>query len=122
VVPAGISLGANYPNPFNPATTLSYELSRPAKVHLSVFDGRGRRVRVIDAGFVQAGRYESRWDGMNDAGLPMPSGTFFARAGRTTPAQGPACEVRTIVGYEIGEQRGKELTLESFRSDEQVGL
>jgi hypothetical protein len=75
-VPAGISLAANYPNPFNPATTLSYELARPAKVSLDVFDGKGRKVRTIEDGFAHAGRHESRWDGRNDAGLPVPSGMY----------------------------------------------
>jgi hypothetical protein len=68
-----------YPNPFNPVTTLAYELGRPAKVTLAVFDGRGRRVRTVEAGFAQAGRHESRWDGRNDAGLSMPSGMYIFR-------------------------------------------
>ena len=78
-VPAVISLGSNYPNPFNPVTSLSYELARPVKVTLAVFDARGRRVRTLETGFAQAGRHESRWDGRNDAGLPMPSGMYVFR-------------------------------------------
>jgi hypothetical protein len=78
-VPASISLGANYPNPFNPVTMLAYELVTPAKVNLAVYDGRGRRVRTIEAGFAQAGRHESHWDGRDDAGLSMPSGMYIFR-------------------------------------------
>jgi hypothetical protein len=79
VDPAVISLGANYPNPFNPVTVLSYELSRPAEVTLAVFNAGGRRIRTLESGFAQAGRYESRWDGRNESGLPMPSGMYVFR-------------------------------------------
>ena len=77
----------NHPNPFNPATEISYRLPISTRVTLRVFDVGGRVVRVLEAGVFHSGGFHSvRWDGHDDAGQPMPSGSYFCRldaAGQT---------------------------------------
>ena len=68
------------PNPFNPSTTLRFELASPGPAHLIVYDARGRRVRTLAAErFAQPGRYEARWDGLDDNGRSVASGVYHAR-------------------------------------------
>ena len=68
------------PNPFNPATTISFALPAAALVRLTIFDVAGRRVRLlVDGTQHAAGKHSVIWDGRNDTGQPMPSGTYFYR-------------------------------------------
>lgn len=68
-----------YPNPFNPATTLSYELSAPQEVRFAVYDLGGRRIAVLDEGERTAGRHEVRWEGRDQAGQSVPSGVYLVQ-------------------------------------------
>ncbi len=67
--------------------TLSFVLDLPADgdVGLAVYDGRGRRVRLLHDGLLTAGRRTLAWDGRDDHGADMPAGLYFVRA---TTAQG----------------------------------
>ncbi len=78
--PAGWSLGANYPNPFNPSTEIRFTIPRVSAVTLSVVDLLGREVAVLLKGSVNAGRHEIRWDASG-----MPSGVYICqlRSGTT---------------------------------------
>jgi uncharacterized repeat protein (TIGR01451 family) len=79
-VPAEYALYRNYPNPFNPATTISFDLPQTERVTLAVFDVLGRRVAVLMDGITQAGNHEVRFDGRQFA-----SGTYIYRM--TTPTR-----------------------------------
>jgi hypothetical protein len=69
-----------YPNPFNPATTIRFELPHTASVNLRVYDIRGRRVRtLIEGETVAAGRHEQAWNGRDDNGRTLPAGIYFCR-------------------------------------------
>ena len=57
-MPVAFALEGNYPNPFNPSTTIRYALPRPAAVHLSVYDVQGRLVEVLVERQQSPGRYE----------------------------------------------------------------
>ena len=74
-------LGANYPNPFNPSTKFSFALDRDAQVSLAVFDLRGHLVRTVVEGRLAAGDYSNAyaWDGRDDQGRAVTSGTYFYR-------------------------------------------
>jgi hypothetical protein len=74
----GIAM-SNYPNPFNPATTIRYEVSSAQNVALAIFDVNGRLVRALDAGMKSAGAHEKRWDGRDNQGRPVASGVYYAR-------------------------------------------
>lgn len=76
----GFRLYANYPNPFNPSTTLRYEIPlHSGNAELTIFDILGKKVRTLAAGNIEAGQHQVSWDGRSDAGRPMPSGVYFAR-------------------------------------------
>jgi hypothetical protein len=70
----GPRLLANHPNPFNPRTTLSFELPVPAEVTLEFFDARGRRIDVLSLGDRPAGSQLAIWDAGG-----APSGTYLCR-------------------------------------------
>ena len=70
---------AGYPNPFNPATTLSYRLPAAGAVQLSIHDAAGRRLRELVATTQEAGPHSVLWNGCDGEGRPLPSGVYFAR-------------------------------------------
>ena len=68
------------PNPFNPATTLRFELPRTGAVRVAAYDLSGRRVRrLLDAPRLEAGAHVLRWDGRRDDGRALPSGIYVLR-------------------------------------------
>ena len=75
-------LAQNYPNPFNPETWIPYQLSQPSDVSIQIYDGAGRLVRTLGIGVKAAGAYRTRsraayWDGKNEMGERVASGTYF---------------------------------------------
>jgi ligand-binding sensor domain-containing protein len=77
--PARITLDGNYPNPFNPSTTLSFTLSEPGNVELAVYSITGRKVRTLVSGVLPAGERVAVWDGTDETGTPVSSGVYVAR-------------------------------------------
>lgn len=79
-VPLAYGLTGNYPNPFNPVTALSFNLSAAAPVTLEVYNVIGQRMRtLLSSEFREAGESLIMWDGKDDSGLGVPSGTYIAR-------------------------------------------
>jgi hypothetical protein len=66
-----------FPNPFNPGTRIEYDITERTPVTLRVFDVSGRVVAELRHGVVDAGRYETSWDGKNGSGRPVASGVYF---------------------------------------------
>lgn len=80
VGPALVDLAAPVPNPFNPATTLRFDLGRDAWVSLRVYDLAGRLVRtILDGSELAAGTHRRRWAGQDDAGRAVGSGVYCLR-------------------------------------------
>lgn len=77
-VPTGFTVVGNYPNPFNPSTTIAYEIPAPGSVTVAIFDVLGRPVRTISAEHSVPGRYHSTWQGTDDFSRNVASGTYFA--------------------------------------------
>ena len=67
------------PNPFNPSTEISFELSVIVHVRLSIYDVRGQRVRALVDGILWTGEHRVSWDGCSDDGSLLSSGVYFAR-------------------------------------------
>lgn len=67
------------PNPFNPRTTIRFDLATAGATRLSVFDARGRRVRALLDETLAAGGHEATWDGRDDSGREVGSGVYLAR-------------------------------------------
>jgi len=77
--PDNFELFQNYPNPFNPSTTIQFQVPNASDVTVIVYDMLGQEVRSLFAGQVQAGKYSVEWDGMNNAGSKMSSGSYIYR-------------------------------------------
>ena len=78
-VPTKFALGNNYPNPFNPTTTIRYAIPEHSKVKLVIYNSLGQKVRTLIDRSVTAGNYSAIWDGTSDAGLSLASGVYFYR-------------------------------------------
>jgi len=79
-------LGVNYPNPFNPQTVIPFSLPRDTEVSLAVYDARGRLVRALLEAPYAAGEHTIDWNGLDQAGRAVASGSYFARM-RTADGQ-----------------------------------
>jgi hypothetical protein len=90
--PANVLLRPASPNPFNPRTELSFTLPAAGRVRLDIHDVRGALVRRLVDDSLAAGEHRRDWDGRDDAGRPVPSGTYVARL-----ESGPTVEAVKLV-------------------------
>ncbi len=75
--PQTFALLDNYPNPFNPSTTISYQLPEPESVKLEIFDVLGRHVRTLVDKPQSAGNHSVVWDGRDQRGQKVASGIYI---------------------------------------------
>ncbi len=79
-LPTVTRLLPNYPNPFNPQTTLVFDLAQPSpRMHLAIYDLQGSLVRTLINESMDAGRHEIVWTGRNERGQSVASGVYMAR-------------------------------------------
>lgn len=76
-LPVQISLEANYPNPFNPTTQISYTIPAKTMVNLTVYDLRGSVITTLVNAVRPQARHTVTWDGTNQNGRPVASGVYF---------------------------------------------
>jgi len=79
-VPKEFRLYDNYPNPFNPTTTIKFDIPKSSDVRLSVYDMTGREIETLVNEQLPAGTYETKWDGSKYA-----SGIYFVRLTENSP-------------------------------------
>jgi len=77
--PARTCLLSAVPNPFNPATKLSFEMAAAGHVRLKVYDAAGRLVATLVDEHRAAGRHQVTWDGRNAAGRMSSAGVYLYR-------------------------------------------
>lgn len=77
--PKVLSITGVVPNPFNPMANVKFDLPRSGRVQLSVFDLRGRLVRELVSGQMEAGSHEVMWNGRDGRGQMSATGVYFAR-------------------------------------------
>ena len=77
--PTEFGLHKNYPNPFNPVTTISYDLAKDVYVELAVYNILGGKVITLVNGNQPAGSYQLEWDGRDSRGLIVSSGMYLLR-------------------------------------------
>jgi M6 family metalloprotease-like protein len=75
--PAATKLNGNYPNPFNPETVISFDLSKVSDVKLAIYDIKGALVRTLISEKMKAGSHRVQWDGRDDLGQGLSSGVFY---------------------------------------------
>ena len=79
-IPMFTALQGNYPNPFNPKTTIRFSLAERAAVELSIYSVTGRCIRSLAFGeSMDPGVHELEWDGLNERGTRAATGVYFAR-------------------------------------------
>ncbi|MBM3288149.1 MAG: T9SS type A sorting domain-containing protein [Candidatus Eisenbacteria bacterium] len=79
IIPTRFALHVNAPNPFNPVTTIRYDLPKSSAVNLSIYDVTGRRVRTLVEGTLTPGSRSATWDGRDAGGNEATSGVYFYR-------------------------------------------
>lgn len=67
-----------YPNPFNPSTTVSIDLTHSTNVAAVIFDAKGRLIKKLWGGPLDAGVHRFEWNGRNEAGQQVASGVYLA--------------------------------------------
>lgn len=77
--PKEFALHNNYPNPFNPATMIRFDLARSTHVNLVIYDLMGRTVRTLVSSSMPGGRHQILWNGRNEAGKLVGSGMYIYR-------------------------------------------
>jgi hypothetical protein len=92
VTPVLFALAPNYPNPFNPATKISFTLPEARPVRLAVYTLAGRLVTTLVNEERDAGTHEVVWNGRDDRGQLVASGTYFYRI-----EAGPDSQTRKMV-------------------------
>lgn len=78
-LPTDFSLSQNYPNPFNPATTIQFQVPTAGDVSIVIYDLLGKEVKSLFAAQVQPGKYSVEWNGTNNAGMKVTSGSYIYR-------------------------------------------
>lgn len=78
-IPLDYILYQNYPNPFNPTTSVKFEVPVDSKVLIKIYDILGREIKTLFNDEVQRGQYTMEWNGLNESGNPMSSGTYIYR-------------------------------------------
>ncbi len=79
ILPTATALQSIHPNPFNPATTIAFDISKRTRVKLTVYDAAGRTVCVLKDEVMDRGRHEVVWNGKNSAGGSVATGVYFCR-------------------------------------------
>jgi len=79
LAPQNFELFQNYPNPFNPTTTIQFQVPKASDVSIVIYDMLGQEVISLFSENVQAGSYSVEWNGINNAGLKMSSGSYIYR-------------------------------------------
>ena len=77
VIPEIFTLHQNFPNPFNPITTLSYDLPKDSDVRLAIFDMLGNEVATLVSTSQQAGFKSVQWDATDSMGRPVSAGVYL---------------------------------------------
>jgi flagellar hook assembly protein FlgD len=79
LIPERFALSQNWPNPFNPMTTIEYSLPERSGVHLAIYSVEGRRIRTLVDGPIDAGHWLTAWDGKDENGAEVSSGVYVCR-------------------------------------------
>ncbi len=79
LLPAKTALLGNYPNPFNPTTTIRFDLAKDALVTLNIYNMKGQIVKTLLRNELPAGTHRIDWNGTDQANRPIASGIYFYR-------------------------------------------
>jgi len=77
IYPQEASLEPNYPNPFNPATSIPVKISHKSSTRLSIYNSNGKFIKNIQNGLLEPGQYIFKWNGTNDQNVSVSAGTYI---------------------------------------------
>jgi hypothetical protein len=77
IIPLTTRLHRNYPNPFNPSTTIAFDLAKTSDLSLIIYNVLGQKVTSLYNGSKEAGRHQVTWDGTNKFGQQVGTGVYF---------------------------------------------
>ncbi len=72
-----IKLQQNHPNPFNPSTLITYELTKESMVSIKIYNSLGNEIKTVINEFKPVGKYQANWNGTDDLGEKVSGGTYF---------------------------------------------
>jgi hypothetical protein len=79
VLPLDFSLSQNFPNPFNPVTTIPFALPSQSHITIKVYNITGQKVKTLVNGTMDGGRHQVSWDGKDERGIKVSSGLYIYR-------------------------------------------
>ena len=79
IVPVSTNLGSNYPNPFNPTTSIDYSIGESGMTSLTIYDLNGAVVKNLVSQSLEAGNYQAVWNATNNNGNPVASGRYILK-------------------------------------------
>lgn len=77
LLPKEFGLDQSYPNPFNPVTTINFQVPKSGRVTIKIFDMLGRQVRMLVEEDYEPGFHAVEWDGKDDSGRQVATGTYL---------------------------------------------
>jgi flagellar hook assembly protein FlgD len=83
-----------YPNPFNPSTTIRFQLSQAAEISLEIYNIKGQKVATLTNGHKTAGTHTAIWNGIDNSGRKASSGIYYVRL--KTPKQTESRKITLI--------------------------
>jgi flagellar hook assembly protein FlgD len=78
-IPTDFALNQNYPNPFNPSTIIKFSIPQTSPVHITVYNMLGQQIRTLFSGVMEAGVQTVTFDGKDQSGKALSSGTYMYR-------------------------------------------
>jgi urease beta subunit len=96
-MPTTFGLDQNFPNPFNPSTAISYQLSAVSAVKLRIFDLLGHEIRTLVSAEQKAGYYRVTWDGRDDVSRSVSTGVYFYRLDAMSTENGHFSAVKKMM-------------------------
>ncbi|MCF7813750.1 MAG: hypothetical protein K9N40_04660 [Candidatus Cloacimonetes bacterium] len=97
ILTAAVSNLSNFPNPFNPTTTISYDLSQDTKVELNIYNSKGQLIKSLVDAEQSAGYHQVIWNGTDNYGNQVSSGIYFSRFSEVAPEGGRYTSVKKMV-------------------------
>lgn len=76
---AKFELHDSYPNPFNPATNIRFDVAERSRIFVAIYNVLGERVKILQDGAVSVGAHQISWNGRSDDGAAVTSGLYFVR-------------------------------------------
>ena len=76
-IPGSVNLYQNFPNPFNPITTIKYYVPYRSSIMINIYNANGEKIKELVNSIQSPGEYEVTWDSTNDKGTVLPSGIYF---------------------------------------------